>query len=146
MDHPAEPLIEVSVDHPTLSVDTAPLERLLPGIISTEGKRLEALSVVLTGHDLVTRLNRTHLEHDYQTDVLAFPLGDADDAVDGEVYVDLDTAYERHNEFGSSFDDEVYRYVIHGVLHLCGHQDDTAEGKSYMHKLEDAYLQRFTQT
>lgn len=107
------------------------------------------LSVVLTNHDTVRRLNRSYLDHDYNTDVLSFSLRDGpaptglttdDNAVEGEVYVDLDTAAERHEDFDTSFDREAYRYVIHGMLHLVGYDDATESAQETMRKKEDQYL------
>jgi rRNA maturation RNase YbeY len=56
------------------------------------------------------------------------------------VYVDLDTAAERHEEFDTSFEREAYRYVIHGVLHLVGYDDATASGQDAMRQKENQYL------
>jgi rRNA maturation RNase YbeY len=99
--------------------------------------------VVLTDHETVRRLNQDYLGHDYNTDVLSFSLReqDGDDVdVEGEVYVDLDTANERHDEFDTSFEREACRYVAHGVLHLLGYDDATESGQQAMRAREDAAL------
>lgn len=100
------------------------------------------MSVVLSDHETVRRLNQSYLDHDYNTDVLSFSLREDDDAADveGEVYVDLDTAAERHDEFDTTFEREAYRYVVHGVLHLLGYDDKTEEGQQTMREKEDQYL------
>lgn len=126
--------------HPTLEVDEEALAGLVRRVVAGEGAALHYVGVVLADHATVLDLNRTYLQHDYHTDVLSFPLGDDPDAVDGEVYVDVDTARERHDEFGVSFEDEVRRYVVHGVLHLLGYDDAAPEDKAAMHALEDRYL------
>jgi rRNA maturation RNase YbeY len=64
--------------------------------------------------------------------------------VEGEVYVDLDTAAERHEEFDTSFEREAYRYVIHGLLHLMGYDDATSEGQETMRQKENQYLDAVT--
>ena len=134
--------LRIEQAHPTRTLPADPLYRLLPELVADEGCRLVDLSIVLTDHATVLDLNRSYLDHDYHTDVLAFPLSDEDGVVEGEVYIDLDTAAERCPEFGTSADREAYRYVIHGVLHLCGYTDATPEGKVAMHAREDAYLAR----
>ena len=98
------------------------------------------IGVVLGNRALVRELNRRFLEHDHATDVLTFPLSKDGDVIEGEVYVDLDTADERCTEFGASFEMEAARYVIHGVLHLIGYSDETGEQRAAMRELEDAYL------
>ena len=128
--------------HPSLAVDEAALDRLVRQVIDAEGSTLRYLGLILTDHDTVHHLNRTYLGHDYRTDVLSFNLADEgeDGVVDGEVYVDLDTAAERHAEFGAGFEAEARRYVIHGLLHLLGYDDATPGQKAAMQALEDRYL------
>lgn len=87
-------------------------------------------------------MNRSFLDHDYHTDVLAFDLSE-DEGVDGEIYVDLDTAAERCEEFGATFDHETARYVLHGLLHLLGYRDKQEEDQVLMKQREDEYLRRF---
>lgn len=137
----SDPLL-IEQAHPALTVDEKALERLLYNVIAAEGARLRYLGIVLTDHATVLDLNRTYLQHDYHTDVLSFSLADDDAAgvVDGEVYVDMDTARERHAEFETSFEEEVRRYAVHGLLHLLGYDDATPADKAAMRRLEDRYL------
>ena len=136
--------ITIANDHPSLSVDQEALAALLEHVATEEARSIVDLTVVLTGHDAVLALNRQYLEHDYITDVLSFDL--SDDAsrafIDGEIYIDLDTARERHEEFEVSFEAEVFRYAVHGLLHLVGYEDQTPDEKERMRTLEDRYLGR----
>lgn len=135
--------ILVALEHPTRTLDTSALEALLRRAATAEGFAIRYLGVVLTDHAAVHALNRDFLRHDYETDVVSFPLGEAAVAeriIDGEVYVDLDTAAERAPEFGASFEDEARRYVVHGLLHLMGHDDATDAERAAMRALEDRYL------
>lgn len=128
--------------HPSRSLPTAPTERLIRHVLEAEGATPVHVSVVLADHDTVRHLNVEYLDHDYNTDVLSFSLRTDEDSdeVEGEVYVDLDTAAERHEEFDTSFEREAYRYVVHGVLHLIGYDDATEEGQHAMREREDQYL------
>jgi probable rRNA maturation factor len=134
--------IEIDLAHPSFRIDTEALEPLIWNVVAGEGAEAVYVGVILADHETVLDLNRTYLQHDYLTDVLSFDLSETEDAsvVEGEVYVDLDTAFERHEEFGVSFEEEVRRYVVHGLLHLLGYDDGTPEGKAAMHALEDKYL------
>lgn len=136
----AEASIAIEQAHPDRLLDEQVLRRLIRHVAAEEQGTLGMLSIVLTDHDTVRALNRTYLDHDYVTDVLSFDLSDAPDRIEGEIYVDLDTAAERHSEFGTTFDEEVYRYVVHGLLHLFGYDDRTPPEKAAMRRLEDAYL------
>lgn len=117
-------------------------------VVEAEGTSLAHLSLVLTDHDTVRRLNRSYLDHDYDTDVLSFSLREgpalsseaSGEGIEGEVYVDLDTAAERHDEFDTSFEREAYRYVVHGLLHLVGYDDAQPSGQDKMREKEDQYL------
>lgn len=139
--------ISIEQDHPSRRLDDAVLRQLIRHVLAAEEATPVHLSVVLAGHELVRRLNQKYLDHDYNTDVLSFSLqtgpglSDAEnEGVEGEVYVDLDTAAERHEEFDTSFEQETCRYVVHGVLHLLGYDDATESGQETMRQKEDQYL------
>jgi rRNA maturation RNase YbeY len=137
------PGLVIEQAHPTRDVDLTTLRDVLHHVVDAEGASVQFLSVVLAGHDTIRPLNRDHLGHDYNTDVLSFPLaepGDDPPVVNGEIYVDLDTAAERHDEFDTTYEREAYRYAIHGLLHLLGYDDATPDGQSTMRALEDRYL------
>lgn len=134
--------LSIEHDHPSLSLDEETLEALIDHVLDAEGATLVHVSVVLSTHETVRHLNEAYLDHDYNTDVLSFSLQEKEssDTVEGEIYVDLDTAAERHEEFDTSFDREAYRYVIHGVLHLIGYDDADKEGQEAMRTREDECL------
>jgi rRNA maturation RNase YbeY len=132
--------VTIDVDHPDRSLNEREVADLVRRVVDGEDLHLRHVSVVLSGHDTVRHLNREYLDHDYNTDVLSFSLDETEDIVEGEVYVDLDTAAERYEEFGTSFDEEARRYVVHGVLHLAGYDDATDDQREEMRRLEDRYL------
>ncbi|MBE2185449.1 MAG: rRNA maturation RNase YbeY [Rhodothermales bacterium] len=136
---------EIVLDHRSRTVDEHRLRRALAALAVGEGRTVDDVTVVLTDHATVRKLNVQYLAHDYDTDVLSFGLGDGDPddpavPLEGEVYVDLDTAAERCAEFGTDYETEAVRYALHGVLHLCGYDDATPDAKAAMHRLEDRYL------
>ena len=137
-----DPTLAIANVHGARRIDEEALERLIRLVIAGEDCELRSLSVVLADQAQVHALNRAHLGHDYPTDVLSFPLTDEQQVIDGEIYIDLDTAAERHEEFRASFDEEVRRYVIHGVLHLAGYDDSSPETRAAMRAREDHYLRQ----
>ncbi|WP_054682874.1 rRNA maturation RNase YbeY [Rhodothermus marinus] len=141
MKAPETEALEIVQAHPSRRLPNALLRRLVQAVLAGEKARLRYLSLVLADHATVRELNRTYLGHDYDTDVLSFPLSEKPGVVEGEIYVDLDTAAERHAEFGATFTQEACRYVVHGLLHLLGYDDATPEARAHMHRLEDRYLQ-----
>jgi rRNA maturation RNase YbeY len=135
--------VEIHHAHETRLLDEAAVRAVVAAVCEGEGVQVESLGIVLGDHTLVHDLNREWLNHDYETDVVSFVLDEEAQAagrIDGEVYVDLDTAAERAPEFGVTMAQEALRYVAHGVLHLCGHDDATDEQRAAMRALEDRYL------
>ncbi|MDX1739703.1 MAG: rRNA maturation RNase YbeY [Rhodothermales bacterium] len=135
-------MVTVHNTHPTERISTTAIRRLVNTLVRRETSSAFEISIVLCDRERHTELHRTFLDRDYPTDVLAFPLGDSE-TLEGEVYVDLDTARNRHEEFMCSFESEVARYVVHGVLHLLGFDDKTTESRSAMKKKEEKYVSLF---
>lgn len=135
--------ILVSFDFPADAelIDLDRLTRLAELVFVSENTRWVEVGIILTRHHRMSGLNRDFLNHEFDTDVLSFLLNQSDEGIEGEVYVDVETAAERHSEFGSTLEKEIQRYVVHGLLHLAGHQDETLEKKQAMHHLESRYLE-----
>ncbi len=129
----------LSCMHASLGVDEAALRALARRVLRGERKRCRYLGIVLADGATIRMLNRTYRGADYDTDVLSFPLGDGPE-VDGEICVNLDFALEHHAAFGATFEEEVGRYVVHGLLHLMGYDDAGTEDRAAMRALEDRYL------
>ncbi|MAQ93224.1 MAG: rRNA maturation RNase YbeY [Rhodothermaceae bacterium] len=140
---PDEDTVEVHQAHDTRRLDEDAVRAVVAAVCAGEGAEAESVGIILGDHALVHELNREWLGHDYETDVVSFTLDEdaqARGVLDGEVYVDLDTAAERASEFGVTPEHEALRYVAHGVLHLCGHDDATDGQRAAMRALEDRYL------
>lgn len=97
----------------------------------------------------MTKLHKRHLDRDEPTDVLAFDLRDEtvspgkgaiDGVIDGDVVVSIDTARREAERRGHSVVAELSLYVVHGTLHLLGHDDHVAEEADQMHVIEDEIL------
>lgn len=132
--------IDVQIHHAARGFEPELCRRVLRHVLEQQNVAVAELTLILADHETVRQLNRHYLNHDYTTDVLAFGYGEEGAPIDGEIYVDLDTAAERHADFDSDFEHEVLRYAIHGLLHLLGYRDKTAADKQTMHALEERYL------
>ncbi len=135
--------VEVHHAHDTLRLDEAAVRAVVDAVCEAEGVVARSVGIVLADRATVHDLNRTWLGHDYPTDVVSFALDEeaqAGGVLDGEVYVDLDTAAECAPEFGVTMTHEALRYVAHGVLHLAGHDDATDAQRDAMRALEDRAL------
>lgn len=98
------------------------------------------VTVILVDDEELLQMNREHLEHDYYTDVITFPL--EDDPLEGEIYISVDRAREQAIEYGVGLYEEVERLAIHGALHLAGYDDADDASRTVMRGLEDRYLSK----
>ncbi len=114
--------ITVTNDQDALPVDGERLEREVATIAARAGFGGD-LSVALVSDVAIRELNRKFLDHDYVTDVLAFPLSEEE----GEVVVSAERALEEAGERGVEPLSELMLYVAHGVLHLSGRNDEEPE-------------------
>lgn len=130
----------VSCIHDSLRADEPALRALVQRVLQKENKVCRYLGIVLADGAAVRDLNRRYRGGDYDTDVLSFALGEGEE-IDGEVYVNLDFALAHHARYGATFEEEVRRYVVHGLLHLVGYDDAGSEARAAMRALEDRYLE-----
>lgn len=88
-------------------------------------------------------INQRRLGHDFYTDIVTFPLTDSGDVISSEFCISLDRIAENSLNFGRSFESELLRVIIHGVLHLIGYDDHTDEERSRMREKEEECLRQF---
>lgn len=111
-----------------VEMDPAGIEHLSPWIshtIEKEGFELTRLDFIFCSDEFLLEINRSHLGHDYYTDILTFPLNR--DPILAEIYISLDRVKENASALHIPFEEELHRVMIHGVLHLCGYDDHTEE-------------------
>lgn len=103
------------------------------------------LSIVFVGAEELRRLHEERLGDPEPTDVMAFDLGDEGPGPAGELYVSVDRAREVAGELGVPTERELLLYVVHGVLHLCGHDDHDPTAAQSMRAAEGRVLERIGQ-
>lgn len=135
--------VQVWHTHPGRFLPVLRVQKMVQGVLRDEHVQASYVGIILSRRDPIHEMNRDFLQHDYPTDVLSFPIVEDRNALEGEVYVDLDMAADRAAEFGESFRREAARYVVHGVLHLTGYDDATAPERARMTELENRYLGRY---
>lgn len=97
------------------------------------------LNYIFVSDEDLLQMNRDYLSHDYYTDILTFPTGENQELVQGDIYISVDRVQENADDFGHSFEDELHRVMIHGVLHLLGF-DDHGEDEEKMREKENHAL------
>jgi probable rRNA maturation factor len=136
-------MIVVANSHPSLRFPKRETFRAIKSVLEYESVRSFQVSVVFVGSRFIRRINRRYLQHDYVTDVIAFPLGEGKGTpLEGEMYVNLDQARSQARDYRVPFAEEIRRLLIHGTLHLLGYTDSTSRKKEQMTQREDLLLAR----
>jgi len=101
------------------------------------------LGIYLVARAEITWLNETFLQHQGSTDVITFDYGENPAAgLPGEIFICIDEAISQARKFRTTWQKELVRYIIHGVLHLCGHDDRRASARRRMKTQEDRLLRQ----
>ena len=90
--------------------------------------------------DKLLEINRERLGHDFYTDIVTFPLTDCETVLSSEFCISTDRIKENAVTFGRSYESELHRVIIHGVLHLIGFDDLTDEDEKTMREKEEEAL------
>jgi rRNA maturation RNase YbeY len=134
--------IHVCNAHPRIAVPAPPIQRIVTGVFRGEGVGSAVCNVVFVGDARMRSLNGRYLAHWYPTDVLSFPLGNDGEALEGEIYVNIDQASRQAEAYGVTRRNEILRLAAHGALHLAGYRDATPTERARMTRLEDIYVNR----
>ena len=97
------------------------------------------LNYIFCNDDRILEVNREFLGHDYYTDIITFDYSEPG-VVSGDMYISLDTVLTNSRKFHTSFDKELLRVIIHGVLHLCGMNDKGRGERALMEAAENRAL------
>ena len=134
--------IEIANQQSNLAVDRELLVQAAQTILQDHGPSTCRVSIAIVDDPTIHTLNRQYLQHDYATDVLSFVLEQSDDLLEGEVIVSSDTALAQAGQYQSTPADELLLYVIHGLLHLVGFDDQTDALREDMRCAERTYLRQ----
>lgn len=107
--------------------------------IVSEGKITGDISFIFCSDDYLLEVNRKFLQHDYFTDIITFDYVD-NNHISGDIFISVDRVKENAVMFSKTFENELYRILIHGILHLLGYKDKEIRNKVLMTEKEDFYL------
>lgn len=115
-------------------------KELIKFISKTEKKKFSSVNIILCNDEFIRSLNKEYLKHDYETDIITFHDSNDDGMIEGELLISTDTVKNNSQRYKVSFNNELLRVIIHGVLHLCGYNDITGTERTLMKKKENFYL------
>lgn len=108
-------------------------------VAASLGKRVGALSYIFCDDEYILDTNRKYLQHDYYTDIITFDYCEGD-VLSGDLFISLDTVRTNAEQFGKTYDDELHRVIIHGILHLVGINDKGPGEREIMEAAENKAL------
>jgi rRNA maturation RNase YbeY len=119
------------------------LTKIAKRVWMEEGVAAGRVAIILVDNEFIRDLNKTFLHENGPTDVIAFPIEQANgQPVEGEIYISLDQVAENSKSYAVDFNQELCRMVAHALLHFLGYGDHTRAGKMKMTERENYYLQR----
>lgn len=103
-------------------------------VAESYGKRVGEIAYIFCSDEKILEVNRTYLQHDYYTDIITFDYTEGN-KISGDLFISLDTVATNATQFNSTYNEELHRVIIHGILHLCGIDD---KGPGEREKMEEA--------
>lgn len=108
-------------------------------VATSYGKKVGEVAYIFCSDEKILEVNRQYLEHDYYTDIITFDYTEGN-RISGDLFISLDTVRTNAEQFDQPYERELYRVIIHGVLHLCGINDKGPGEREIMEEAENKAL------
>lgn len=108
-------------------------------VLFAEKCKMDVINILFCDDKTITDYNKKYLKHNYETDIITFKYNE-EDCVESDIIISMESVKRNSITFKSSFLNELFRVIIHGILHLGGMEDSTKSQKLNMRKKENFYL------
>ncbi|MBQ6760633.1 MAG: rRNA maturation RNase YbeY [Prevotella sp.] len=108
-------------------------------VAATYNRTVGEVGYLFCDDEKILEVNREYLQHDYYTDIITFDY-DEGDQINGDLVISLDTVRTNAELFGKTYEEELHRVIIHGILHLCGINDKGPGEREIMEAAENKAL------
>jgi len=108
----------------------------------SHGKKTGEINYIFCSDSKILEINNQYLHHNYYTDIITFDYSEQIQ-ISGDIYIGIETVESNAKMLGYSYESELNRVIIHGILHLCGFKDKTPESEKRMHQEEDDALKLY---
>ncbi len=125
-----------------LALNETRLFAWIRSVAADYGKKLGDITYIFCDDERILAVNREFLQHDYYTDIITFDYS-AGNTISGDIFISLDTVRSNAEEVGVTFEEELHRILIHGILHLTGQEDKTPETREEMTRKENIALAKY---
>ena len=119
------------------------LKAFIAALFRKESQSFTTMDYIFCSDKALLEINKTHLQHNYYTDIITFNMSEPNKPVAGEIYISIDRVRDNAQDFDQSFRQELHRVIFHGALHLCGYKDKTPKDVRRMREMEDKYLKAY---
>lgn len=114
----------------------------LTQVILSENKKEGDINYIFCDDDYLVQINEQYLDHDTLTDIISFDYSVGNE-LHGDIFISVERVADNAIDFSVTFDEELKRVLVHGVLHYCGYKDKTDQDKEIMRKKENEKIQMF---
>ena len=114
----------------------------ISSVIISENKSEGEINYIFCDDDYLVEINQQYLNHDTLTDIISFDYSLGNE-IHGDIYISIERVRENAEEFKVSFDEELKRVMIHGILHYCGYKDKSESDELLMRSKEDEKIKLF---
>ncbi|NJY61478.1 rRNA maturation RNase YbeY [Salinimicrobium sp. CDJ15-81-2] len=111
-------------------------------VIASEGKKTGEISFIFCDDEYLLEINQQYLDHDTYTDIISFDIS-VGNILNGDIFISTERVAENASEYGVTFEEEIKRVIIHGVLHFCGYKDKSKEEAQLMRAKEEEKMKMF---
>lgn len=118
------------------------LKQWIKTITEKEKCKLGTINYIFCSDDELLEINIKHLNHNTLTDIITFDYTE-NKTINSDIFISVDRVTENAEKFNVTFENELHRVMIHGILHLCGYKDKTKADAELMRKKENASLKLF---
>ena len=128
-----------SQEIPSPNINLKLVNSWLQDIGKLEEVSIKRINYIFCSDNFLLEINRTHLQHDYYTDIITFDLSESD-AIESDIYISIDRVKDNANQFNTDSQNELLRVIAHGLLHLIGYNDKSKDEQIIMRNKEEACL------
>jgi rRNA maturation RNase YbeY len=133
-----------NADHPFRCPQRKKIRAWIHDFAAHHGKRIGEVSIVFCSDEYLLEVNKSHLNHDYYTDIITFDYCEGD-VISGDLMLSVDRIKDNAKTHNQLFFNELIRVIVHGHLHLVGYKDKTKSDAQAMRSQEDLWIERFHQ-
>jgi probable rRNA maturation factor len=114
----------------------------LTSVIQSENKKEGDINYIFCDDDYLVEINQQYLAHDTLTDIISFDYSVGNE-LHGDIFISIERVHDNAEDFKVSFEEELKRVMVHGILHYCGYKDKSADDEIVMRNKENEKLELF---